>query len=57
MDSNRFNNFSFLNNFLFNEMIAKIDTHKIEHLSNIEIFVRDYNNLVESKLKQIIKTN
>jgi len=38
-------------------MIAKIDTHKIEHLSNIEIFVRDYNNLVESKLKQIIKTN
>jgi hypothetical protein len=57
MDSNRFNNFNFLNNFLFNEMIAKIDTHKIEHLSNIEIFVRDYNNLVESKLKQIIKTN
>jgi hypothetical protein len=51
MDSNRFNNFNFLNNFLFNEMIAKIDTHKIEHLPNIEIFFGDYNNLIESKLK------
>jgi hypothetical protein len=38
-------------------MIAKIDTHKIEYLPNIEIFVGDYNNLIESKLKQIIKTN
>jgi hypothetical protein len=51
MDSNRFNNFGFLNNFLFNEMITKIDTHKIEHLPNIEIFFGDYNNLIESKLK------
>jgi len=38
-------------------MIAKINTHKIEHLTNIETFVGDYNNLIENKLKQIIKTN
>ena len=32
-------------------MIIKINTHKIEHQSNVEIFVWNYNNFIESKLK------
>jgi hypothetical protein len=34
-----------------------MDTCKIEHQSNTMIFVWDYDNLIESKLKQIMKTN
>ena len=36
MDSTRFNNF--FNYFLLNDMLTKIDTRKITHQSNIEIF-------------------
>jgi len=45
------------NYFLLNDMIIKIDTRKIKHQSNTEIFIWNCNNLIESKLKQIVKTN
>jgi hypothetical protein len=32
-------------------MITKIDTRKIEHQSNIKIFVWKYDNLIENKNK------
>jgi len=38
-------------------MITKIDTCKIEYQSNIKIFVWDYDNIIGSKPKQVIKTN
>jgi hypothetical protein len=37
-------------------MITKIDTRKIEHQSNIKIFVWKCDNLIENK-KQIMNTN
>jgi len=50
---------TFLKNitFLLNYMIIKKKTWKIEHQSNAKIFVWDYNNLIESKPKQIMKLN
>jgi hypothetical protein len=38
-------------------MIIKINTHKIEHQTNITMFVGDYDNLIERKTKQVIKFN
>jgi hypothetical protein len=38
-------------------MIIKIDTRKIKHQSNTEIFIWNCNNLIESKPKQIVKIN
>jgi hypothetical protein len=32
-------------------MITKIDAYKIEHQLNIEIFIWDYDNLIENKSK------
>jgi len=45
----------FFNYFLPNDIITKIDAYKIEHQPNIVIFVWDYDNLIGSKQKQIIK--
>jgi hypothetical protein len=55
MNFTRFKNF-FLS-FLIHYMIKKIDASRIEYKPSIEIFVWEYNNLIESKLKQLIKTN
>jgi hypothetical protein len=38
-------------------MITKIDDHKIKRQTNTETFFKDYNNLIESKMKQIMKFN
>ena len=59
MDSNETNNlfFFFLNYCLFNYMITKIDDHEIERHTNIETFLKDYDNLIESEIEQIIKLN
>lgn len=38
-------------------MIIKIEVRKIEHQPNIKMFVWECNNLIESKLQQIIKSN
>jgi hypothetical protein len=38
-------------------MIKKIDAYKIMHQLNIEIFIWDHNNLIESKPKQIMKAS
>jgi hypothetical protein len=32
-------------------MITKVDIRKIKYQPNIKIFVWDYNNIIESKLK------
>ena len=45
----------FFNCFLPNDIITKIDAYKIEHQSNIVIFVWDYDNFIGSKQKKIIK--
>jgi len=38
-------------------MITKIDARKIKHQLNIKMFIWDWDNLIESNLKQIINTN
>jgi hypothetical protein len=38
-------------------MITKIDDHEIERHTNIEIFLKDYDNRIESEIEQIIKLN
>jgi len=38
-------------------MITKIDIYITEYQPNIRMFVWDYDSLVKSNLKQIIKTN
>lgn len=38
-------------------MITKIYANKIKHQSNIKMFVWGYNNLIESKSKQVMNTN
>jgi hypothetical protein len=38
-------------------MIIKIDTCKIKHQLKVEMFVWNCDNLLESKLKKIIKIN
>jgi hypothetical protein len=56
MDSIGINNlFFFLNYCLFNYMITKMNDRKIESQTNTEIFFKDYDNLIKSKMKQIIK--
>jgi hypothetical protein len=58
MDFIGFNNLLFfflLNYCLFNYIKTKIDNHKIEHQTNTETFFKDYNNLIKSKTKQIMK--
>jgi hypothetical protein len=57
MNSIEFNKFVFWNYVLLNNMITKTDAHKIKHQPNITMFVWVYNNLIESKSKQIMKTN
>jgi hypothetical protein len=59
MNSTDFNNFFFnkKNYFLINNMITKINTHKIKYQPNIKIFVWDYITLLKNKPKQIINTN
>jgi len=51
IDSTRFNDFFKL--ILFNYIIAKIFTHKIDHQLNIGMFVLDYDNPVKKNSKQI----
>jgi len=36
-------------------MITKMNDRKIERQTNTEIFFKDYDNLIRSKTKQIIK--
>jgi len=38
-------------------MITKLGVHRIEHQHNIGMFVRDCDNLVKNKHKQIMKIN
>jgi hypothetical protein len=57
MKSTGFNNFFLLIYFLHDDIISKIDSRKIEYQSNSKIFVWDYDNFIENKLKQIIKNN
>ena len=38
-------------------MITKIDDHEIERHTNIETFLKDYDNLIESEIEQIINLN
>jgi hypothetical protein len=38
-------------------MITKVDDHKIKRQTNIETFKKNYNNFIESKMKQIMKLN
>jgi hypothetical protein len=45
------------NSFLLNCIITKIYTSKIMYKPNDGVFVWEWNNLIESKPKQIIKTN
>ena len=51
-----FNNFVlcflFVNYFLFNDIITKINTCKTDHQSNIRAFVWECNNLIKNKLKK-----
>ena len=37
--------------YLLNDMITKIDVHKIERKLNVEIFVWDCNDFIKNKLK------
>jgi len=56
IDFIRINNlFFFLNYCLFNYMITKMNDRKIERQTNTEFFLKDYDNLIKSKTKQIIK--
>jgi hypothetical protein len=58
MDSIGINNLFFsLNYCLFNYMITKIDNRKIECQTNTDTFFLDYDNLIENKMKQIMKFN
>ena len=57
MASIEFNNLKKKNYFLLNDMIIKIDTRKIKHQLNTEIFIWNCNNFIESKPKQIVKIN
>ena len=38
-------------------MITKTNTYKIKHKPNTKMFVRDYDNLILRKSKQIMNTN
>ena len=57
INSTRFNFFVYFNYLLFNDMITKIDTNKIEHQPNTNMCVWDYYNLIESKLNDQLKIN
>jgi len=44
--------FFFVNYFLFNDIITKINICKTDHQSNIRAFVWECNNLIKNKLKK-----